>query len=204
MTGFETYVLFIGLKLHFNSDKYNFLQYNGKIRSPSRDTFEARKDKFHFNKLSHIYKDEEIKDLFIANLREKPNIWIGDLVNDKSAKDRYAKLVKVRQSLPYTFKSDLERLFEGCKNPREAFRISDGQNPKILDMFYSEEITFETFIILDDLIHFASEFERLDDTILWPKRKLLVNKYRLFLTYDKLITKKTFVDVVNNIMGNSP
>lgn len=204
MTGFQVYVLFIGIKLHFNSDNYNFVMYNGKIRSPSREKFEARKDKHFFNKLSHIYTDEEVKDLFIANFREKPDIWVGDLLNDRAAKDRLAKLNKVKQSLSYTVKNDLDKLFAGQRDPADAFRIRDGQNPPVLNLLYSEEIAIETFIIMDDLIHFTSAFERLDDTIIWPKRKLLVNKYRNFFEYDKIKFKELFVTVVKNIMGNSP
>ena len=59
MTGYEAYCLYNSLKLHFNSDSYDYFRYNGKISS-SIEAFENRKDKYHFYKLSRRFANDEI------------------------------------------------------------------------------------------------------------------------------------------------
>ena len=58
MTGFETFGLYESLKLHFSKDSYDFFKYNGKTNH-SVQTFENRKDKYFFYKLSRKYTNKE-------------------------------------------------------------------------------------------------------------------------------------------------
>lgn len=200
MNGFQVFSLTIAIRNHFSLDSYDFFRYNGKV-NVSRDKFEQRKDRFHFNKLSHIYREGEILDLLVANFRENPKIWALELL-EKPAKDRLLKMVGLRQRIAYAFGNELQILFGKSSNP---FKIRGGQNPDILTCFYREEISYETFIILDDLIGFSGKFESLDDQILWRKKTQLINKYKPFFTYDKERMKTIFVDFVkeNVVMGNS-
>jgi hypothetical protein len=62
--GYDAYTLYLGIKLHFNSKDYDFIKYNGKVRSDI-NSFLKRKDKFHFGKLHKIYKDN-LQDFYIA------------------------------------------------------------------------------------------------------------------------------------------
>ena len=54
MTGYEAFGLYESLKLHFSKDSYDFFKYNGKTNI-SVTSFENRKDKYHFYKLSRKY-----------------------------------------------------------------------------------------------------------------------------------------------------
>ena len=54
--GFDSYQLYLAIKLHFNSKDYDFVQYNGKVKA-DLNAFMKRKDKYHFGKLSRLYKD---------------------------------------------------------------------------------------------------------------------------------------------------
>ena len=49
MNEFEAYQKYIALKLHFTSD-YDYFKYNGKT-NVTLNSFNERKDKFHFKKL---------------------------------------------------------------------------------------------------------------------------------------------------------
>ena len=62
-TGFAAYALWNALKLHFTSDSYDYFKYNGKT-SISVTSFENRKDKYHFYKLSRKFTN---KDDFLNN-----------------------------------------------------------------------------------------------------------------------------------------
>ncbi len=62
MTGYEAFSLYESLKLHFNKDSYDFFKYNGKT-NVTVTSFENRKDKYHFYKLSRKYSDKQEIDL---------------------------------------------------------------------------------------------------------------------------------------------
>ena len=51
--GFDAYRLYLGIKLHFNTENYDFVKYNGKVKA-DLPSFLKRKDKFHFAKLSDL------------------------------------------------------------------------------------------------------------------------------------------------------
>ena len=72
---YQMYVYYLAIKRHFTSN-YDFHKYNGKINA-SVTSFETRKDKFFFYKLS---KKTDAKNFILANLVENPNIWIGDMI----------------------------------------------------------------------------------------------------------------------------
>ena len=45
--GYDAYTLYLGIKLHFYSKGYDFVKYNGKVKSDI-NSFLKRKDKYHF------------------------------------------------------------------------------------------------------------------------------------------------------------
>ena len=63
---FEVYQKYLSLKQHFSKKDYDYFKFNGKVRA-SASSFEKRKDKHHFIRLSKIYKDEEITKVFVSN-----------------------------------------------------------------------------------------------------------------------------------------
>ena len=65
MTGYEAYGLYESLKLHFSKDSYDFFKYNGKTNI-SLNTFDNRKDKYHFHKLSRKFSDKDVLINFLV------------------------------------------------------------------------------------------------------------------------------------------
>ncbi len=58
ISGYEAFGLYQALKLHFTTDSYDYFKYAGKTNI-SVTTFENRKDKYHFYKLSRKYSNKE-------------------------------------------------------------------------------------------------------------------------------------------------
>ena len=54
MTGYEAFSLYESLKLHFTKESYDFFKYNGKTKV-SVQSFENRKDKYHFYKIGRAH-----------------------------------------------------------------------------------------------------------------------------------------------------
>ena len=49
--GFDVYKVYLGVKLHFTTDTYDYVKYGGKTNA-TLDTFTKRKDRYFFHKLS--------------------------------------------------------------------------------------------------------------------------------------------------------
>lgn len=194
MTGYETFALFNSLKLHFNRESYDYFKYNGKS-NVSVDSFENRRDKYHFHKLAKKYNNKDDMELFlVSNFVEKPNSWAGDLLTEE-ADDNYKKHQKVLQSLSYVFENDCRRLFEDCENPNDLFKVNSGDYPVVLKSTLQKVTQIETLCILNKILGFEPNWTaRITDTIRWPEFRLRLLKYAAFLPQDvvkyKLILKK--------------
>lgn len=194
MTGYEAFGLYESLKIHFSKDSYDFFKYNGKT-NVSVTAFENRKDKYHFYKLSRKYTNrDDLINFIVANLVEKDNLWVGDLLND-SAEVNFRKHQKIIQSLSYTFENDCREVFDGLDNPNEALIVSDGDYPILLRKSLRKEIEIETLCILANILGFLPAWDKkIADTIRWPDYRRKLVKYAAFLPKDvvkyKLLLKK--------------
>ena len=103
MTPFESYKLYTAIKNHFTTESYDFFKYNGKVRA-SESSFETRKDKYMFYKLS---KHKDPLNFLVANLSENQKLWVGDLFSNDN-QTRYNDFIKRRESLTYLFQNDYD------------------------------------------------------------------------------------------------
>jgi len=201
MTGYEAFSLYESLKLHFTKDSYDFFKYNGKTRV-SVQSFEIRKDKYYFYKISRKYPNKDnLIDFLVANFVTDENIWVGKLLEEE-AHSRYLARQKVIQSLSYIFENDCKLIFEDCKlisedcklNPNELLK-TDGDYPILLTKALRKEIQIETLCILNTVLNFLPMWtKKIADTIQWPIYRQKIVKYAAFLPQDsvkyKLILKK--------------
>lgn len=189
---FDIYVYFLALKRHFTTN-YDFFKYNGKIKA-SLHSFENRKDKFFFYKLS---KRPDAKEFILANVLENPKVWVGDLFEQKN-EDIYKQWVKNQQSLGYMFRNDVSKLNQD--DPNKDIIVTDGQHPRLLKLYLHNEITIETLIILNDLIQFFPHWEKkISDTILFPEINKKCRDYQPFLQYDREKMKRVVLDKYKHI-----
>jgi hypothetical protein len=196
MTGYEAFSIYHTLKLHFTSD-YDYFKYNGKCNI-SITTFENRRDKYHFYKLSRKYqnKDDYIQ-FVVANLFVNSKTWAGDLLQEE-AEMNYKERQRVIQSLSYVFENDCKVIFEDCKvNPNEVL-ATDGDYPRLLTLSLRKEISPETLIVLNSILQFLPMWnKKITDTIRWPDFRQSIVKYAAFLPHDvvkyKLILKKVLL-----------
>ena len=201
MTGYEAFGIYQALKLHFTTESYDYFKYNGKTNI-SITTFENRKDKYHFYKLSRKCNNvDDLINFVVANFVEDEKSWVGNLLMEQ-ADMNYRKRQKVIQSLSYTFENDCKVIFEHCKlksddcklNPNEVLK-TDGDYPILLTKTLQKDIQIETLCILNEILGFFPMWtNKIDDTIRWPEYRRKCIKYTAFLPKDvvkyKLILKK--------------
>ncbi len=184
ITGYETFVLYQAIKLHFTTDSYDFHKYGGKSKV-SVDAFENRKDKWHFYKLSRrLQSKDELIDFIVANFVNDENCWVGNLLDEQSD-TIYRQRQKVIQGLSYTFENDCEKIFDGLDNPNFVLQSESGDYPILLTKALRKEIEIETLCILNSILGFVPMWtHKIADTIRWPEYRRKILKYTPFIKYD--------------------
>lgn len=188
MDAFDAYKLYVSLKNHFSSKSYDYFKYNGQVRA-SKDTFDRRRDKYFFHKLS---KHKDILGFLVSNFVYNKDAWVGEMVQNESAEDHYKKYLKFKESITYQFTEDIDKL---NPNFNANFEVIDGQHPELLRKCMRGEVNIETLIILNDIVGFMNQWnKKIEDTALWPEIYLRCKKYRPFIEFDKDKLKKIVVD----------
>jgi hypothetical protein len=183
-SGFAAFAMFHAMKLHFTSDSYDYIKYNGKT-NVTKTTFSTRKDKYSFYRLSRKFGLTELKDYYIANFLVDDVQWVGDILGPES-EENYKKWQKRIQSLTYTFENDIIVLLDKVENPNDLLVVRNNEFPKLMQYATQGDISLETLIILDDLMNFFPMWEKeIYDDIVWPNFKIKCMKYKPFLHYDK-------------------
>tara|TARA_B100000902_G_C26957723_1_gene738970 strand:- start:116 stop:709 length:594 start_codon:yes stop_codon:yes gene_type:complete len=187
--GFDSYQLYLGIKLHFNSESYDFIKYNGKVKA-DLPSFLKRNDRFHFGKLARLYKGE-LLDFYVANLSLKDK-WVGDLLDNESKKV-YLDWKKRNQRLTYQFEQDVTKLLEK-KNIQEVLTVNKGQHPYLLKQFLGKKISLETMCILDEITEYSKKWNTMiAETLIYPETINKINKYKSFISYDTNTYKQKLI-----------
>jgi len=153
MSGYIAYQIYQSLKLHFTTD-YDAVKYNFKT-AVKQATFEKRRDRYFFEKLSRRFNREQLIDYFTANIIEKNNVWIGDMSDDV-----YNAYVSRYDKLTYMFEQDMKTL----SNKGYAFNdicssTPDFSQSPILEALRGGQISIESVVLLDILVNFLKSLE---------------------------------------------
>jgi hypothetical protein len=194
MTSFDAYKTYLALKNHFSKPKYDYFKYAGKSRA-SVESFNKRKDKYWFERISRQKSDEEIKDFFVANFVKSDNpqsMWIGELM--RGGEDCYKDWMKRQQSLSYIFKQESEEMLS--QDNLERILDVSKQHPIILKKFLSGKISIETLTIWDKIFLFRNNFDQKLLDPVWEIVSLKIQKYSLFLNISIQDYKKILRNIV--------
>jgi len=199
VTAFGAFRIYHAMKLHFTQEKYDYILYNHHTRMTDSH-FEHRKDKSYYFVLAkqHKYQDD-LENFLISNFINY-STWVGDFLTD-DAKDVYKEWKKRHSSLSYTLENDLDNILLSGNNIKDMFRIGNNQSyPPLLQKHLNNNISPESFVILNDFVSFFDKFDRIIgiDDVLWSKTRLVMRKYKRFLHYDRKKIKNIFKNKINN------
>ena len=168
MTGIEVYKMYLSLKLHFTSKSFDYFKYGNSAKA-SPSSFDKRKDKFFFVKLSRTFNEVVEEKVYPATLVRE------------GAKN-YAEYTRRMESLSYIFREDVSKLYNLCDNFDDLFKIK-GVHPVLVKAHLGSIITLETITIFNKIFNFADHID-IDDTIVWEPLKNRIRKYEPFLNID--------------------
>ena len=186
MTPFETFKTYNALKAHFDSD-YDYIKYNGKLAYANPTAFEKHKYQFY-----KVAKHKDAENFMLANFVSNNISWVGDLTTDK-ADSVYLNWIKRQQAITYIFTEDCHKLLT---NFNENFIVKSGQRPHALKLYFQNQISIETLIILNDICNFFPHWNKsITETVIWPTLYKKCVKYKPFFRYDTAKCKKIMRDI---------
>ncbi len=192
MTDFEAYRQFLALKLHFTSEHYDYFKYNGK-HNATVASFEKRTDKRFFRRL--VKKNIDLTEYYVANFVNGKE-WISQF-EDSVWKEWLAR----SQSIEYNFINDAEKLLTSAENFDIIFKCDEGTHPKLLRAYLGKKISLETLVIFDRLLHYRKRFDKeIDESYIWPKVSMLIQKYEPFVRVNIVKCKRMLVEKTRELI----
>lgn len=181
-TGLAVYMMYHALRLHFTSDSYDYIKYNGKT-NVSANSFLSNKNKFSFYKLSRKYSVDDCRNFFVSNFIVGDTHWVGELLTPE-AEENYKKWQKRNQSLTYQFEQDIIHLTDSSGN---FLHVDNGTYPYLLEEVMRGDVMLETLVIMNDIMGFLPMWQKkIQDDVIWPEWHRRIVKYAPFVHYDKV------------------
>lgn len=182
MNAYGCYVKYLGLKSHFNpKNTYDYVKYNGVIKA-SEDSFNTRRDKYFFAKLS---KKSNPEDHLISCLVEDHNMWIGDIVGEKG-EVFYTQWKKRQENISYTLGTVIGSLDEMEGGFKQQFVSVDGNYPTALSYYNQGYMSHEHILALNSVMKFIPKWNAtITDDIIWPRIMYRLKQYRPFVNIDQ-------------------
>jgi hypothetical protein len=201
MDGFKAYRYYLAIKLHFTTDKFNVFENRGNVKG-TREAFNARNDRYIFEKLARKHQDDrEIIQFFVSNFAygNDSAIYAG-----QEAEDNFLEWNKRKQSITKVFVDDLATLLthvEVNKLKQSAiFNFTDNEYPVALKLYIGRKISIETLRIIDDE-HPVLENWKLNNSVkyIWDDDLRRIIKLTGFVKYDRIKIKKIFEHFMEEI-----
>lgn len=199
MNGQYVYTQYTALKSHFNTKSYDYVQYSGNLKNVTRETYDARPDKLIFERFAKTHNSSDMPGLFVSHFIKDPKFWIGDYEN-RIYLDWKGRI----NGQDYIFQRDINKLFMNVVTKEDFKRLfihPSRQHPLILQMMLNEEISIESFTILDVIFPFFNILDKnIDIPIVWEKKKFICKKYVTFLNIDTDKYKVIFTEKLNELL----
>lgn len=188
---FDAWRIYTTLRLHFTSDKYDFIKYQGKARNLTVEAFHQRKDKRYFYVLAKKHPGEDrLINYIVASMVVNSKIYPAYLVGDEAEKN-YKNWSERQENIAQKFKEDLGKIEEF----RRDFSVIGGQYPQVLSLFLADEISVESLAILNSMLKLDKAWSgKMNDPVTWPEISMKLRKYHPFIRYDHSLVKQIFID----------
>jgi hypothetical protein len=199
--GFKAYRYYLAIKLHFTTEKFNVFENRGNVRG-SREAFNARNDRYIFEKLARKFStDRDIIQFFVSNFAygTEAAIYAG-----QEADDTHLEWNRRKQSISRIFIDDLASLLtyvEINKLPTSCiFDFQNNEYPAALKLFLGNKISIETLVIINELDNVVEHWIS-NPTVqhIWGSELLRIKKLTGFVKYDKIKLGQIFKHFVEEL-----
>lgn len=171
----ETYREYVGVKLHFNDNKFIYKNPT-QLSRLKPEQLNKRNDREWFFRLANMFnnKPKERLDYIVSQFKDNKDAWIGDFFLDPAEK-RHNLRMKTIQSFDYYIDKDIDDIIIKYDDRDLESIISVNSDRPII---YKEmNLKDETFCILDKIF----EFDDNSFNPLWGNKLFMCRKYIHFL-----------------------
>lgn len=194
MTPFESYCTYLAFKAHFNQKSYDFFKYNKKVNA-TRTSFDLRRDKYFFEKISATMNEEKFVQKMLAQVEINSNFWIKDILTEDNEVAR-KQIVKRLESFSYCFSEEMKNIEKQGLDLNDLIKIGNEHYPKFFDMKIRKELSVTSIIALDLLFNFIDKYNVVyESDVLWDGQK--INDFKPFMI--KYIDKAKVVHILQEI-----
>lgn len=191
--GARAYQVYNAVRLHFNSDSYDFIKYQGKTRNTIDSYLRQRpSSKFIFNKIQRQYS-QRMPLYFAAQTAAKNFVvpYVYDLMNN-DAHQHFIEAQKYIDNCVFMLEGVLEKI--DCSSD---FKILDHHDPVIFDKCLTNEISIHSLPLFEQAIGFCSIWETKGSPLVIKFAKR-IKKYSAFVNGDKQQIRKI---IKKHVMG---
>jgi len=176
---FVCYRIFLSIRAHFETENYDAIEHNGKVKTCSREKFEQRNDHRLFCGLSkQLTSVQHAASYFVANFAYGDHYPLEDI--DKGFVN-YNKWQRIRQSLTKHFVDDLMSLSNTGMTYNELLSCDKGIAPLFL-LLKNGKVNIETVAILNSIDNFTDTWKK--KTPIWKEDFLRIKKLARFVKFD--------------------
>lgn len=193
MEGMHAYQTFIALKLHFTTDSYDYIKYNGKTRPITEEALKKRKDYNHLRRVERKYADN-IVDYIVANfVSGQSGLWTTNFSSLQCEKN-YVDWKQRHSEFPKLFKADLAKI---SAEWNKSLQVVNGGHPPLLKQYLGKKIYIETVIAMNEILNFLPYWDKqIQDTIIWADVSRMIKKYRPFVKFNLTEVKSIMREVL--------
>lgn len=199
----SAYRMYLAVKLHFLTDKYDLSEHNARVRINTK-TFQERNQESLYAKFAERFDDKaEMAQYLVSNFAY--GAWGNtDIIYGTAESEHNHKEWKRRKdSITQVFKNDLSKIrLEWEKNNLSKFTedltAEDLRVPHLFQMFIGNHITLETMIIIDDLHPYLQHWKKCIGSLFADDIRRMI-KAKRFIKYDVSKVKPFFMELVEEI-----
>lgn len=201
MDGFKAYKYYIAIKLHFTKDNFDVFKNRGNVKG-TRDAFNARNDRYMFEKLARKYPvDKDLIQYYVANFAYGNDAAIYSF---EEAETNLLEWNRRKQSITKIFADDCNKiLMDACKSKykeESIFNLTNKGYSSILKLFLGNQISLESLRIIDDLHPVIDSWkENSSMVLLWENEIRRIEKSKGFVKYDSEKVAKVFNNFIQEI-----
>lgn len=201
MDGFKAYKYYIAIKLHFTKDNFDVFKNRGNVKG-TRDAFNARNDRYMFEKLARKYPvDRDLIQFYVANFAYGNDAAVYSF---EEAETNLMEWNKRKQSITKIFADDCNKiLLDACKNKlkeESIFNLTNKGYSSILKLFLGKQISLESVRIIDDLYPVIDSWKQNSAMVLlWENEIRRIEKSKGFVKYDSERVTKVFNNFIQEV-----
>jgi hypothetical protein len=181
MIGFQAFVDYVGLKIHFSDSK--FIWHPGQKRRIRQATFEKRSDCAFFVKLERDHRIRESWiEAIVSGFIYDPDLWVGQLFEDEVS-DHHKDRMRRVAGLESIFAQDCDKIhfymFDEGISLQNLLLTSPEKDPIIISLHVKKLICLETLVLLHHLNPWVSKWSPINP--LQVQRRILIQQYHHLL-----------------------